>query len=522
MADLRLLLGLELRGMFGWNRFRHSRDPRERRRWLLMAAAWVFVGLVLMGYMGMLALGLVAAGLGRILPAYLTVICSALILVFGLFRTGSLLFSPKGYDQLRALPVRPRAIVLSRLATLYVEDAALTLLILLPAAVVYGALTAPGLPFYLTMALGALLIPLLPLCAATAFGVVAAAISARMRRKNLAGTVLTLVFGLGVMALSFSLGTVSEELTPDQLADLAGTLGTVLGSLYPPARWLGEAAQGSLPGLLLFAGVSLAAAALLLAVVSRYFDGILRRLQTTSARKNYRLGALERQSLTKALYRRELRRYFASTVYVTNTIIGPILAVAMSAALLVLGADSLPPLPFDPRPLLPLAVTATLTMMSTASVAVSMEGRQIWQSQCLPIPTKCWLQSKLQVSLTLTLPAWLVCQVLLAVALRPALPQLAGQGLLTLALTVFAPVFGLWVDVKLHRLDWQREEQPVKQGASAMIGGLLPALLCLLCAGGLAALPGHTGLPQGLLCLPVAVLTAFLYRQSCKTDLAAL
>ncbi len=523
MADFRLLLDLELRGMLGWNRFRHSRDPKERRRWLLIAVVWAFLAAMVAFYMGGLAYGLVTMGLASILPAYLTVICSVLILVFGLFRTGSLLFSQKGYDLLRALPVRPRAIVLSRLATLYLEDAALTLLLMAPAVVVCAVLTGPGLWFYLTMVPAVLLVPLLPLVAATAFGVAVSALASRMRCRSLATTLLSLVLCLVMLAGSFALGSAGEALTPEMLADLAGAVGGALGRFYPPALWLQKAAGGSLRHLLLFVALSLAAAVALVAVVSRYFDGILRRLQATSARKDYRLGTLEHRSLMAALYRRELRRYFASSVYVTNTIIGPILAVGLAAALLAAGTDVLGPLPIDITPLLPLVLTATLIMMPPAAVSVSMEGRRIWQICCLPVPMKGWLDSKLALTLTFTLPAWLISQILLTVALEPALSDGLWQWLLSLSLVVFGAVFGLTADLKLHRFDWQREEQPVKQGAAAMVGGLCNPLAALLCGAAILFCPPHlANLLKAGLTLTVLLVTLLLYRHNNWADFAKL
>ncbi len=521
MNDIRLLMGLELRGLFGWNRFRHTRDPKERRRWLLLAGVWGVLGVMIAVYMGGLAYGLIQLQLAALLPAYLTFLCSALIFLFGLFRTGSLLFSPKGYDQLRALPVRPKAIVVSRLAMLYAEDAALTLALLTPAVVVCGVLTAPGPWFWLTMGLGVLLIPLLPLTAAAALGVLVAALAARMRRKTLARTALSLVLCLGILALSVSLGGL-ETVTPEQLADLAGLVNGLFARLYPPALWMGSAAAGEPVRLVPFAALSLFAALLLTAVTSRRFDSILRRLQATSARKDYRLGRLQAGALLPALYRRELRRYFASTVYVTNTIPGPILAVAMAAALCITGVDSLPPLPVDIRPLLSLLLAAVLNMMPPTAMSVSMEGKQIWQIQCLPVPAGLWLKSKLLVSLTFALPAWLISQVLLTLALKPTLPELLWQWLLPLVLVAFCNLFALWVDGKLHRFDWQREEQPVKQGASAMIGGLCGSLICLLCGLPLLLLPDGIHLLRAVLCLLLIALSLLLDRRLRTVDLSKL
>ena len=44
--------------------------------------------------------------------------------------------------------------------------------------------------------------------------------------------------------------------------------------------------------------------------------------------------------LIAALYRREFKRYFASGIYVTNTIMGPVMGTLMAIALCFAGMES--------------------------------------------------------------------------------------------------------------------------------------------------------------------------------------
>ena len=75
-----------------------------------------------------------------------------------------------------------------------------------------------------------------------------------------------------------------------------------------------------------------AASVILLAVLQKYFVAICSSLNATIAKKNYKMGNLNTSSVLKALWKRELRRYFASSIYVLNTMIGYVLLVMAAVA----------------------------------------------------------------------------------------------------------------------------------------------------------------------------------------------
>lgn len=64
-------------------------------------------------------------------------------------------------------------------------------------------------------------------------------------------------------------------------------------------------------------------------------------LRTHEAKKNYRLQSLKQRSVLGALYKKEIKRYFASNIYVMNTMVGYILMVAAAIGLAAAGMDKL-------------------------------------------------------------------------------------------------------------------------------------------------------------------------------------
>ncbi len=413
-GELLLLARLELCNLFGLNVQRHSTDRSAKRRWRLQAAAFALLGLMGVGYASGLVFGLVALGLEEIVVAYLATLLSLVILCFDCFRAGPLIFSKKGYDLLASLPLSTRAIVLSRFLRMYAEDLLLSALLLLPGFGLYAVLTGPGVWFYPTALAAMLLLPAIPLVIATMIGTAISAAASRMRHKALAQSGLTLGSVLALMAASYSMvGLDGRGFTLETLAQMGEAIGETLNLIYPPAAWLGKAVEGDPLALAGFCLVSLAVLAAMTALVSRVFHATVQRLFSNSATHSYRLTQLPSTTLGKALVLRELRRYFSSTIYVTNTILGPILAVFFAGSVYFAGSDAVQSaleLPFDLSGIVPFLFTGIFTMMTTTACSVSMEGKEFWIVQSLPISTKSLMDGKLLMNLLLMAPCWLVGQ----------------------------------------------------------------------------------------------------------------
>ncbi len=517
--DVKALFLLELRGLYGFNVWRHTKDAKARRRAGRLAVVWAFLVVMIAVYMALLTVGLVTVDMAAVVPPYLTMVATLFVFFFGLMRGSGALFSPKGYDELSTLPLHPAALPCSRVAVMLLEDIGITALVMLPGMVAYGVLLHPGWWFYVAMLAGVLCVPLLPLAVATLCGTLVALVAARMRYKAAMQTALSLVLVVGVLVGSFSVEQL-ETLTPEALADLANTLYGVIGRVYPPALWLGEAVFTQPLYLLLFAGVSAAVTGPILWGITRCFHGLVCRLSAVQARHNYRLGVQKRGSLTAALYRREAKRYFSSAIYVTNTIIGPIMGLILSVALAVVGGEQVTagwPLPVDFVDVLPFALAAVFTMMTTTACSISMEGGQLWIVKSLPVPVKAWLNSKILLNLSLVAPFYLVSEAMVLAVLRPTWQQALALLAVPAAVIVFSVVFGITVNLKLPRFDWEQEAAVVKQGASVAIGGFAGPLVSLVCVGAVLGL--SVMWLWAVVCILLAMLTVVLYRYNNKFDM---
>ena len=524
LDQIRLLTLLELKNLFGFNVYKHTKDAKTKRRSKLITGVVVFALIVFLGYIVGFAYGWVILGLADVLPAYLVMLPSIIIFVFGLFKAGHAIFSHKGYDIICSLPVSQTAIVISRFLYMYITDLGLSAYVMIPGCVVYAIFAKPAFGFYFTALISTILIPIIPLTLSTLVGAAISAAASRAKNKSFATIALSLIVVLAAFAFSFTSGTAAESITAEMLLRFADIVTGLIGKIYPPALWLGNAmVGGGIGGVVLFLLLSAAVFALVLFFVCRNFTAICRRLFTNSARHDYKMQTLSKGSVRKALYVREFKRYFSSAIYVTNTIIGPIMGVVFAVAVLILGDDIFGtdmPIDIDFSALVPLILAAVMAMMPPSAVSISMEGKYFWLVKNLPLSTKEILDSKMLVTLTLLAPFYVVAEILLTIALKPAPIDLVFQVLLPAAIICFVVVWSIRGNLIFYSFDWTKEEAVVKQSAAAAVGGFAGIIVTIVSAAAILLVPAQfANAVKAALIIILLAASVFLYRANNKKQL---
>lgn len=531
LRGVRLLTKIQVCNLFGENEFRYTHDRKKKRRWIAMGVLMGLVAVMMASYVVGLCVGLSVLGMADVIPEYLCVITSAVIVCFSILKAGSVIFQKKGYDFLISLPVSTADLVVSRFLVMYVSNLLLSLIVMVPGLVTYGICANPPAAAYLFGLFGILLIPMLPLTVSTAFGALVTAVSARMRNKNLVSAVLTLIFAMGILVLLTAVGGAAENLTAEQMQNLAEAASVQLRRLYIPAAWFGGAVtDGSIVGFLLFAGVSLGLFGVTAAVVARYFRGICTALHATSAKNDYKVTAMKRSSVLGALYRREVKRYFASSIYVTNTLIGYILMAAAGVAVAVIGLDKITDV-FGPNlgitvdiraiavQLLPFVISFMAIISPTTACSISLEGKQWWILQTLPVRAADIWNAKILLNLTLAAPAYVVAAVGCLIAAEPKGAGVVWILLIPALYIVFAAVAGITVNLALPSMEWENETRVVKQGASVGIAMLVGLVMLVIPCAAMFLLPVSYDVLAAVWCVVLVLVTVLLHRLNAKKQL---
>ena len=527
IRQIKYLSELQLKNLYGLNVFKHTKDKKVKQRTIGLGFAMLLVVLMMVAYIGMAAYGYIMIGMAEVLPAYLIMLSSLVILFFTVFKAGSVIFQRNAYDILCSLPVSQTAIVVSRFIRMYVENLLLTVIVMLPGIVVYGGMVKPRISFYLIGCVVTIFIPLIPITIATFLGALVTAIASRMKHKSLVSATLMILLVVGIMLGTSSLSTMEDQFNIDMLQNLSKVLLAVIAKIYPPAIWFGTAmVSGDFFMCLAAVAGGIAVFIVTIALVSAKFHAICRSLYSTTAKHNYRMEHLKKTSVLGALYQRELKRYFASSVYVTNTIVGPISSVIFSGVVFGMGLDTLQTkmeLPIDIEGAVPFLLSVIFCVMTTTCTSVSMEGKEWWIVKSLPVRTKELLDSKLLLGLSLAAPFYVVSEILLIFALKPNFIELMWFILVPAICILFSNVFGITINLKIPVFNWENETTVVKQSAAAMVGGLGGCLIVLICMFLVMFVPAiDTNAMKLVICLILAVVTACLYRKNNTVNLQEL
>ncbi len=475
MSEIKTLFLLELKSLFGINKALHTKDKKEIKRNRLLIIAYIFLGLLTCFYVGALVFGLIALNASTIAFTYLSFIASALILFFGIFSAGGKMFGQKGYDILASMPIKTSSIVISRVLILYFTDLIFALLVMLPGTIIYGIILNPSPIFYLLTIVLTLFIPLIPLVISLTLGTLVYFITSRMKKKSIISSLLMVAIVLVVMLSSFSLGYNSGSMNPEDFKNFVNGFTSTINSIYIPSIWFNNAIINlDILSLIYFITLSLGVSALITFIIVKFFTLILNRLSVFNAKHDYKVKDIESRGVLKALTIREAKRYFSSSIYVTNTIIGPILATIMAVATCFTDMSTITsgiPLQINVKAIMPFLLSAIFCMMTTSSVSISMEGKEFWAIKSLPIKSKTLFDSKILFNLLLMLPFYLVSLVALFISLKPNIFESLFLILIPLTMMIFVVVLGITVNLKFYSFDWDNEASVVKQSTAAFLGG---------------------------------------------------
>ena len=503
MREFWILTKLQVSSLFGINKILHMKNSEEKKqgkRALGSLIAMVFA----LGYMSVLYSYMMARSFQMFgtLPSLLgimAVAASLLILMFSIFETKGVLFGFGDYDIVMSWPVNVRAVAASRVFAMYAYNFVYAFLLLLPAGVIYAIMAAPPLWYYPLYLLMIFLVPALPTIVGALLGTLLTVATARMKKSSLVGIAAQMVLVFGLMAVSMRSGMAFED--PSKIANFAELFRPMIRGMYPPAQWFQDALTlGSVPALIWMLLLTAAAISVLIFWLGRNFVSINSRIKSKPRGETFVMQRQVHSTKASALFKREAKRYFSSSLYVVNTAFGYVMMVIAAVALLVKAEDVAKYLEMSDLSILPAIIPyifGWMVSMSTSTAsAISMEGKSLWIIKSMPVSARDWLAAKLKVTLMLAIPSILISSTLVAIGLKTNLIDTVWAFLIPLAYIFAFGVFGLWLNIRMPRLDWQSEAEAVKQSGSVMVS--------IFSGMGAAAVPAiAAGITQSPLVAPV-------------------
>ncbi|GHV37474.1 ABC transporter permease [Clostridia bacterium] len=503
---IRKLFILNLKAL-GSNFVRGGKKKPGAGKILLVTFVALYVAATLIGMFSALFHSLLepffSAGIGWMYFALLALIVFGMCVISTIFTASAQLFGAKDNELLLSMPIKPSAILISRLLVIIAFEYVFAVIAALPAFVIWltgGYATVGGILF---LATGIFLLPLMALAVALALAWLLGAVTLRLRHKNIIILALSVGFSLAYFYLFSNIQGYLGELV-SKGAELAEAFRRVLPPFYAFGMGITGSGAGSKITFVLWATLPFAAAVILLS--TNYRKMLI--ANRGNVKVVYKEKTAKAGSALSALVRKELAHYWSKPFVILNSSIGSLFMLALSAMVIVkrsdilLYADEIAPTLGN----LPPAALATIfpvflcTVNNISASLISLEGKNLWIAKSIPVPPKEIILSKVCTHLLISGLPCLAASVCAATVFAGnvsdwliivALPQTVGA---------LIAVGGLAINLHFPILEWTNEIYVVKRGLSAMITMF----------GAMGALAG-LGFAYAFLLSATVPLTAFLW-----------
>jgi ABC-2 type transport system permease protein len=340
-------------------------------------------------------------------------------------------------------------------------------MIMFPMMIAYGILGKPGILFYIIGIITMVFVPFIPIIIASILGTLITYVSSRFRYSNFVNILISIIVLIGIMGISLIIDDSGKK-----MADMSRVLTNKVNTIYPLSGMYQKAVcDYDLTALIAFLVISVGAFLCYSFIVGRLFRKMNTMILTGKSSVKYKMGELKLASPCKALYKKELKRYFSSTIYVLNTGFGIVLLTIGVIALLFIDKDKLfsdPQLSAMVGSSGTLLVSFCVVTCCTTMASISLEGKNLWIIKSLPVSPGTIFKAKIAVNMTIAAPA-VIDAVIFSAILHTGFINCIITVLITVLYIIFTAVYGLIINLKFPNFNWTSETVVVKQSASCLI-----------------------------------------------------
>jgi ABC-2 type transport system permease protein len=389
------------------------------------------------------------------------------------------LFNTNDNDMLFSMPIKSSTILMSRLLNLIISNLLLIIFFTLPAVIIYDIKAIVPSTYYLLVFVTMILLPVIPTILSCVVGYIIARLTAKSNKKNWFEIIISFIFILIIM--------VGSGYTPTLLNYIVNDMEMVLKILkygfYPIYLISKIFLEYDLLSILLFIIINIGVFILFTFILNRNYKTIILKLSEHKTTSNYNMTSLKAESINKALFKKDLKRYFSSPIYVFNTAFGQVLILLMAILSFFYSQEKIyelleiDPTQGTPFMILSAIVTFIIFMTDTTSASISIEGKNFWILKSLPIEPKKVLNSKIFLNLFIALPISLISIIILKFTFMTSYIQMLVLMILAILSSFMIAQFGLLINLKFPKMDAISDVVAVKQSLSVLISVLLPLII---------------------------------------------
>lgn len=485
----KILIKKQLMEVFSWIYQDKKTGKNRDKKGLLL---YVFFYVFLFGFLAVIFYNMAASlcgplvedGFGWLYIALMGIVGMSLGVFGSVFNTFASLYQAKDNDLLLSLPLPTRSILIARLYGVYAMGLMYELLVMVPAMIVYFMHVSPDVSVVICCILIILLLSVFILTLSCVLGWIVAFVSSKLKNQKIITVLISLAFFAAYYYVCGSAGNMMQTL----LLDPAGMADKVKGIAYPLYQ-MGLAAEGKWNAFLFFAFAVLVLFAVIYFILQKSFLAL-----SIANKGNKKAVYVEKKahtaSIPRALLRKEVFRFTQSPIYMLNCGLGIVFILFAAVMLLVKKGtvDSLLMMFIGYEDRIALVATAAICMITTmndmAAPSVSLEGKNIWILQVLPVSGWQVLKAKLGLQIIFNLIPTTFLIICVEWILKPAAAFVVLIPLTVVLFIIMMAAFGLTCNLKAPNLKWTNETVPVKQSMSvtaALFGGwIIVAAFCFI------------------------------------------
>lgn len=426
------------------------------------------------------------------LQGYVPVIFALIAMLVGfmlsIYRSKGMLFDSKDNNLLFSLPIPARTILTTRIINLLSINYVSTLAIFMPAMVIYGVLAQASIVYYVLGIVVFICIPAIPTVLASLIGYIIAYLTSKLGSKKYIEIIMTFALFFGVyFGISYIMGNAQAIVT--NLESFTNFMTKYLFFF----EWIKEAlASTNMLSLLYFVLTNGIIFAIFVSVLSFGYQKILLQLGAAPAKTKHGKTTFESSSVTMALLKKEIKKYFGTPVYVFNSGFGVVILLVATIAAIFMGKEGITNLMAQTNmmgaegvtiglfPILIAAIGFLVAMTTTTSSSISLEGQNLWILKSLPISTRKILWSKILLNMLVSLPITLICIIVLGILAQISVVEIILTMVFAFVINIVTAYFGLWMNLLFPKLKYESEIQVVKQSLSSFISIFVPLMICMM------------------------------------------
>ena len=410
---------------------------------------------------------------------------SIMTLVEGIYKSSSLLFNCKDDNLLLSLPIKKSTVLFIRIFKFYVFELLYNSLFLLPAMIVYIRYVSVDASFYISSLVALLVLPILPIVISCIIGGTISASSAKFKSKNLVQIILTTVFLLAILYVSYNLDGIITD-----IAKNATSINEMVTKLYYPAgAYINLVTNFNIQELIIFIAVHLIIFTITIMTLSKIYYKINSKVKVVKSKlsnNNYRIRT---NKPVTSIIKKEIRKFLTSPVFVTNAGFGLILFIvgcilicvkidsvvsSMASNGIEINAqqiiDNIPVVLFG-------LVCFTSLMTSITSSMISLEGKSFTILKSLPIKPNKIILGKILAAIIIMVPLIIIGDMIMFIRFKFNIAEIIMILIASIILPLVSETIGILVNLKYPKMDAENDTEVVKQSMSSMISVFIGMIL---------------------------------------------